>query len=77
MDIISLLTALFFITLGFLVKSFPNLIAGYNTMSPDRKKDVDIKGLSTFIRNALIITGFIIIGGYYLFNWVELTNLAN
>ena len=77
MDIISLLTALFFITLGFLVKSFPNLKAGYNTMSPDRKKDVDIKGLSTFIRNALIITGFIIIGGYYLFNWVELTNLAN
>ena len=77
MDIINLLTALFFITLGFLVKSFPNLIAGYNTMSPDRKKDVDIKGLSTFIRNALIITGFIIIGGYYLFNWVELTNLAN
>ena len=33
---------LFLIGSGFLVKRFPNLIAGYNTMSIERKKNVDI-----------------------------------
>jgi hypothetical protein len=52
MDIIILITGLFMIGMGFLVKSSPNLIAGYNTMPKDKKKNVDIEGLSTYMRNS-------------------------
>lgn len=65
------------IGIGFLVKSFPDLIAGYNTMPKDKKKNVDIEGLSTFMRNGLILIGLAIIIGYYLFKWIGLTTIAN
>jgi hypothetical protein len=77
MDIINLITGLFLIGLGFLVKFVPNLIAGYNTMSKEQKKNVDIKGLSSFIRNGLIVIGLVIILGYYLFDWLKLSGIAN
>ena len=37
------------VLLGILVRFFPNLIAGYNTMSAEQKKNVDVKGLSRFM----------------------------
>lgn len=58
-------TGLFLIGLGFLVKAFPNLLAGYNTMSQKQKEKVDIEGLSTFMRNGLIVIGLVVIIGYY------------
>lgn len=33
------------------------LIAGYNTMPPAKKKNVDIGGLSSFMRRHLVIMG--------------------
>ena len=69
MGIIHIITGIFMIGVGFLIKSFPNLIAGYNTMSEDKKKHVDIEGLSTFMRNSFINIGFSIITGYYFFKW--------
>lgn len=77
MDISNLIVGLLMIGIGFLIKSFPNLIAGYNTMSKDKKKNVDIEGLSTFMRNGLIAIGLTIIIGYYLFKWIGLTTIAN
>jgi hypothetical protein len=65
------------IGIGFLVKSAPDLIAGYNTMPKDKKKNVDIDGLSTFMRNGLITIGLSIIIGYYLFKWIGFTMIAN
>ena len=35
----------FFILLGFLVWRFPKLIAGYNTMTSEQQKKVDVKEL--------------------------------
>ncbi|MGV8091293.1 MAG: DUF3784 domain-containing protein [Mangrovibacterium sp.] len=70
MDILNLIVGLFMIGIGFLVKSAPDLIAGYNTMPQDKKKNVDIEGLSTFMRNGLITIGLSIIIGYYLFKWI-------
>jgi hypothetical protein len=55
---------------GFLVKAFPDLIAGYNTMSETKKANVDIKGLSLFMRNTLVIIGLVVIGSYYFFRWL-------
>jgi len=77
MDIIILITGLFMVAMGFLVKAFPNLIAGYNTMPKDKKKNVDIDGLSTYIRNGFITIGLSIIVGYYLFEWTGFTMIAD
>lgn len=52
------------VLLGILVRFFPNLIAGYNTMSAEQKKNVDIKGLSRFmcLSLAAIDIGWIALG---------------
>ena len=52
-----------FIALGFLVKVFPNLIAGYTTMTAEQKAKVDIDGLSSFMRNGFIAMGALTIAG--------------
>lgn len=57
MDLTELFVGLLFIIMGVLIYFFPNLIAGYNTMSKEDKKKVDIKGLSKFMRNSFIIFG--------------------
>jgi len=77
MEMLSLIVGLFMIGIGFLVKSVPDLIAGYNTMSKEQKEKVDIEGLSTFLRNGLIAIGISIIAGYYLFKWIGFTLIAN
>jgi len=77
MDLIIISTGLFMIATGFLVKSSPNLIAGYNTMSEEKKKNVDIEWLSTYMRNGMILIGSSIIVGYYLFKWLGFANFAS
>lgn len=54
---ILLLGGVLLIVVGLLVKRFPMLIAGYNTMPPAKKKNVDIGGLSSFMRRHLVIMG--------------------
>ena len=49
METTVLITAFILIGLGVLVKRFPILIAGYNTMSKEEKMNVDVKGLSAFM----------------------------
>lgn len=77
MNILILLVGLLMIGIGFLVKFSPNLIAGYNTMPKDIKKNVDIEGLSTYLRNGFIVIGLTIIVGYFLFKWIGFTMIAN
>ena len=45
------------VLLGISVRFFPNLIAGYNTMSAEQKKNVDVKGLSRFMCLSLAAIG--------------------
>lgn len=77
MEILNLILGLFMIGLGFLVKLAPDLIAGYNTMSKEKKKNVDIKGLSGFMRNGFIIIGLLLIIGCYFFKWLGFTLIAD
>lgn len=77
MDILNLLIGLFMIGIGFLLKAVPNLISGYNTLPKENKKNVDIKGLSTFLRNAFITIGLLIIIGYFFFKWIGLPLIAS
>lgn len=73
----SLILGLTFIGIGFLVKAVPDLIAGYNTMTKEQKANVDIQGLSTFMRNVLIVIGLVIIAGDFLLRLVEFPLIAN
>ena len=52
---------MFLIGIGFLVKSSPDLIAGFNTMPKEKKKNVDMDGLSTFMKRSFIIMGITMI----------------
>ena len=61
-----------FIICGLLVKKYPNLIAGYNTMSVKEKKSFDIKKFSSFIHNGLIITGALLIVVSVVFYFIEI-----
>lgn len=51
------LTGVFLIAVGLLVKRFPMLISGYNTLPAEKKKNVDVEGLSSFMRRHLVIIG--------------------
>jgi hypothetical protein len=77
MEIFNLIFGLLIIGTGFIVKAYPNTIAGYNTMSKEQKKNVDIEKASNFIRNGFIIIGLIIIIGYYVLKWIGLIAIAN
>ena len=57
----NLIIGLFFIGMGFLVKSCQGMILGYNTMSEEKKKNVDIVGASAFMKKGFIILGITII----------------
>ena len=63
--------------MGFLVKAFPNLISGYNTMTKEEKENVDIESLSSLMKNSFIAIGVIIIVGTYFFNWIGFPIIAS
>lgn len=51
---------------GFIAGKYPELIAGYNTMPAEKRKNVDIIGLSKFLQKGLMVTGAAIIVVYFL-----------
>lgn len=57
-----LIFSAFFILLGILIWKFPKLIAGYNTMSAEQQKKVDVKGLKSFISSI----GIPVIGAIFI-----------
>jgi len=63
-------TGVFLIILGLLVKKYPNLIAGYNSLTPEQKEKVNIKKLSSLVRNSFIGMGLIIIWLDYLMKYI-------
>lgn len=65
-----------FILLGLLVRKYPKLIAGYNTMLPERQKLVDVKGLTTFMCRAFCIIGLLVVLVYYLLLWSGMAEMA-
>lgn len=57
----SIITAAMLVLIGLLVLKFPKLIAGYNTMTPEQQKKVDIKRLKTFMCHAFCVMGIAIL----------------
>jgi len=73
MTAINIITGLVLIAIGIVVKhaKMHNLIAGYNTMTPEQKSNFDIDGFATFFRNCFALMGLVIIIGHFLFDWLE------
>ena len=61
-----LIIAAVLFVLGMLVRKYPNLIAGYNTMTAEQKKNVDVKGLSNFMRRSLCVIAVLMIVSYFV-----------
>lgn len=57
----SIITAAMLVLIGLLVLKFPKLIAGYNTMTPEQQKKVDIKRLKTFMCRVFCVMGIAIL----------------
>lgn len=77
MGIVTFILGLLLIGTGFLAKAFPGLISGYNTLSGKQKENVDIQGLSTFMKKGFIAMGLAIIAGSHIFNLLGLSFIAN
>ena len=71
-----LLFAAIFVLLGLLVRKYPKLIAGYHTMSPERQKLVDVKGLTAFMCRAFCVIGLLVVLVYYLLLWDGIAEMA-
>ena len=76
MDYFAISFSIFFVVMGFLVKRFPILIAGYNTMSAKKKKNVEIDKLSSLLCKGLVIGGVAALFSYYLFSFLELPRVG-
>jgi hypothetical protein len=62
-QIIQIFVGCLVIAIGFLAKKYPNVIAGYNTMSKKEKESFDIEGYSSVVKKVSIISGCMIIIG--------------
>jgi len=72
-----ILVATIFIILGILIKygKMYFLIAGYNTMTAEKKAKYNIDGIATLMRNVLFAMALIILLGYFLAKELDNPNL--
>lgn len=73
-----ILTSIIFFVLGILIKyaKLYFLIAGYNTMSDERKADYDIDGISAVFGNSFIGMALLMMIGLLISNWLENPDIA-
>ena len=66
-------TGFILIIVGLLVKQYPNLLAGYNTLSDEQKKEIDIEKVSTIARNVIVLTGAAVIDASIIMYFIEVS----
>ena len=55
MVVIGLLIGLIIIGIGVYIKKHPHMIAGYNTMSEEKRKNVDIEKIATILDRKSVV----------------------
>lgn len=65
-----------FIAIGILINLFPNLIAGYSTLSQKERENVKTNGLSRFMLIGFSSMGVVIIAGHFLAQLMEEPSLS-
>lgn len=63
---------LLFIAFSALIKFFPGLLAGYNSLSHREKENAKTNGLPTFASIVLAVMGILCIGVYFVSDWSDL-----
>lgn len=66
-DVIICIMGLSVVLIGFFCAKYPNQIAGVNSLKPEEKAKLDLKGLGRFTRNALCLMGLAMVGAHFLF----------
>jgi hypothetical protein len=64
------------IAIGVLINLFPNLIAGYNTLSQKERENVKTNGLSRFMQIGISSMGVVIIAGHFIAQLMEEPSLS-
>ncbi|NQY28347.1 MAG: DUF3784 domain-containing protein [Flavobacteriaceae bacterium] len=74
-----ILTSIIFIAFGILIKygKMYYLIAGYNTMSVEKKAEFNIERIATLFRNVFFGMAIAITMGYYISKWLENSMIEN
>jgi len=74
-----ILVALIFIIIGILVKyaKMYSLIAGYNTMSAEKKAEIDIEKLANLLKNVFFGMALLIILGYFVSKALDIQIIEN
>ena len=67
MLIFSLFYSLFIIGIGFFINKYPDSLAGYNTMTIEKKRNVDIKSIASVYKKGMTYIGLITIVLTFLF----------
>ena len=67
-----LLTGVILIVSGLSVKKNPGLLAGYNSLSKEKKEEIDIEKLTTITKITLVTTGVCVILISVLLNAFEI-----
>ncbi|MDF2157555.1 DUF3784 domain-containing protein [Algoriphagus sp. CAU 1675] len=66
-----LVTGLSFVAIGILIKMFPGLLAGYNSLSQKEKENAINNGLPNFAFITFISMGLIVVIGHFVSIWLE------
>jgi hypothetical protein len=65
-----------FIAIGILINLFPNLIAGYSTLSQKERENVKTNGLPRFMLISFSRMGVVIIAGHFIAQLMEEPSLS-
>jgi len=74
-----IILAIILVILGILIKygKMYFLIAGYNTMSKEKKATYNISGIATVFRNVMFGMAAMILIGYFAAKWLNNPNIEN
>ena len=73
MDAVFIIAGVFIIITGTTIKHYGlyDMIAGYNTMSPEKKSSFNIEKFATLMRNVFIFMGSFIVVGALINMWLK------
>lgn len=66
-----LIIGITFLVIGILVKVFPNILAGYSSLSQRERENAEINRLPTIMSLIFTLMGLLIIVGYFASLWLD------
>lgn len=76
MDVFVIFFAIFMAGIGLFVKKYPNMISGYNTMSKEKLKNVDLQAVGTLFYKGFLLIGVSMVVLYFFFRLLGMPLVA-